>query len=123
MRYMSGNEIRKMFLVFFRSKGHKIVHSSSLVPHNDPTLLFTNAGMNQFKDLFLGNEMCIRDSYGWGEKAFAEEELVTHSPAQWLAPGYANWDEMLTAVVKEGLATEHTPSDLKTWQYLSLIHI
>jgi len=56
MRYMSGNEIRKMFLVFFRSKGHKIVHSSSLVPHNDPTLLFTNAGMNQFKDLFLGNE-------------------------------------------------------------------
>jgi len=55
--------------------------------------------------------------YGWGEKAFAEEELVTHSPAQWLAPGYANWDEMLTAVVKEGLATEHTPSDLKTWQY------
>jgi alanyl-tRNA synthetase len=53
---MSGSEIRAMFLDFFRSKGHKIVHSSSLVPHNDPTLLFTNAGMNQFKDLFLGNE-------------------------------------------------------------------
>ena len=53
---MSGSEIRQMFLYFFASKGHKIVHSSSLVPHNDPTLLFTNAGMNQFKDLFLGLE-------------------------------------------------------------------
>ncbi len=56
MQSKSGSEIRKMFLDFFQSKGHKIVHSSSLVPHNDPTLLFTNAGMNQFKDVFLGNE-------------------------------------------------------------------
>lgn len=47
-------EIRKSFLDFFHSKGHQIVESSSLVPHNDPTLLFTNAGMNQFKDVFLG---------------------------------------------------------------------
>ncbi|MGI6524652.1 MAG: alanine--tRNA ligase [Bdellovibrionota bacterium] len=53
---MKGAEIREAFLKFFESKGHRIVASSSLVPHNDPTLLFSNAGMNQFKDLFLGAE-------------------------------------------------------------------
>ena len=54
--YKSGSDIREMFLAFFEGKGHTRVHSSSLVPHNDPTLLFTNAGMNQFKDVFLGLE-------------------------------------------------------------------
>lgn len=52
--YMSTSEIRAAFLEYFRSQGHQVVSSSSLVPHNDPTLLFTNAGMNQFKDVFLG---------------------------------------------------------------------
>src|ERR1700722_1094896 len=56
MQYRSGSEIRETFLSFFASKGHRRVHSSSLVPANDPTLLFTNAGMNQFKDVFLGVE-------------------------------------------------------------------
>ena len=56
MQFRTGSAIRTMFLQFFETKGHKIVHSSSLVPHNDPTLLFTNAGMNQFKDVFLGLE-------------------------------------------------------------------
>src|ERR1700750_1245286 len=56
MRNLSGNQIREEFLRFFETKSHRRVHSSSLVPANDPTLLFTNAGMNQFKDVFLGAE-------------------------------------------------------------------
>ena len=53
---MTGHEIRQRFLDFFAERGHPVVRSSSLVPANDPTLLFTNAGMNQFKDVFLGQE-------------------------------------------------------------------
>jgi alanyl-tRNA synthetase len=53
---LTGSQIRRKFLDFFIQKGHREVHSSSLVPANDPTLLFTNAGMNQFKDVFLGLE-------------------------------------------------------------------
>src|SRR3954447_9659013 len=53
---MTGHEIRQKFLDYFAGKGHRPVRSSSLVPANDPTLLFTNAGMNQFKDVFLGLE-------------------------------------------------------------------
>ena len=53
---MTGHEIRQLFLDFFAARGHRVVRSSSLVPANDPTLLFTNAGMNQFKDIFTGQE-------------------------------------------------------------------
>ena len=52
---MTSNEIRSHFLKFFESKNHHIVPSSPMVVKNDPTLMFTNAGMNQFKDIFLGN--------------------------------------------------------------------
>lgn len=54
--YMTTDQIRQKYLDFFRERGHTVVRSSSLVPHNDPTLLFTNAGMNQFKDVYLGKE-------------------------------------------------------------------
>ena len=53
---MTGNDVRKRFLDFFHARGHSVVRSGSLLPANDPTLLFTNAGMNQFKDVFLGLE-------------------------------------------------------------------
>ena len=53
---MEGKKLRKLFLEYFEKDNHKIVNSSSLIPGNDPTLLFTNAGMNQFKDVFLGAE-------------------------------------------------------------------
>ena len=53
---MTGSDIRQRFLDYFGQRGHRIVRSSSLVPGNDPTLLFTNAGMNQFKDVFTGQE-------------------------------------------------------------------
>src|SRR5438093_12234021 len=53
---MNSSQIRQTFLTFFEQLGHRVVRSSSLVPANDPTLLFTNAGMNQFKDVFLGRE-------------------------------------------------------------------
>ncbi len=52
---MKAQELRQQFLEFFRSKGHEIVPSAPMVVKNDPTLMFTNAGMNQFKDIFLGN--------------------------------------------------------------------
>src|SRR4051812_22804 len=53
---ITGSQIRRTFLDFFAARGHRVVRSSSLVPSDDTTLLFTNAGMNQFKDVFLGRE-------------------------------------------------------------------
>lgn len=56
MKYMTSAEIRQAFLDYFNQQGHEVVSSSPLIPANDPTLLFTNAGMVQFKDVFLGDD-------------------------------------------------------------------
>lgn len=54
--HKKSNEIRQMFLNYFKKRGHKIIKGSPLIPKNDSSLLFTNAGMNQFKDIFLGKK-------------------------------------------------------------------
>lgn len=56
---MKVSEIRSLFLEYFKKQGHEVVASSSLVPHNDPTLLFANSGMVQFKDVFLGKSSAL----------------------------------------------------------------
>ena len=77
---MTSKEIRKQFLDFFASKGHRIVPSAPMVVKGDPTLMFTNAGMNQFKDWFLGNtpilyprvadsQKCLRVTMTWRRSA------------------------------------------------------
>ena len=59
---LTSREIRQSFIDYFGARGHAVVASSSLVPNNDPTLLFTNAGMNQFKDVFLGFELQVSNA-------------------------------------------------------------
>jgi penicillin amidase len=54
--------------------------------------------------------------YSWGERGYAEEQLIMHTPDRWLPPGFANWDEFLTAAVSRGLINAHAPSDLSRWK-------
>ena len=55
--------------------------------------------------------------YLWGERSFAEEQIIVHAPARWLPPGYATWDDLLAAAVDEGLTNSHAPSNLSTWRF------
>jgi len=79
---MHSNAIRASFLEYFRSKGHAIVASSSLVPANDPTLLFVNSGMVQFKDVFLGKEKLWATVYAEDDEAYDIWLKVIGLPAE-----------------------------------------
>ena len=98
---MDSNQIRKTFLDFFRSKGHQIVPSAPMVVKNDPTLMFTNAGMNQFKDLFLGNspirnrrvadsQKCLRVSGKHNDLEEVGHDTYHHTMFEMLG----NWSEI-----------------------------
>ena len=73
---MTSNEIRNAFLTFFEEKGHIIVPSASMIVKDDPTLMFTNAGMNQFKDIFLGNSPKISPRIADSQKCLRDRKSV-----------------------------------------------
>jgi len=73
---MTSNEIRKRFLGFFESRGHKIIPSSSLVPEGDSSVLFTSAGMQQFKPYYIGSKNAETDSYSTALSAAATLALA-----------------------------------------------
>jgi alanyl-tRNA synthetase len=79
---ITANDIRKSFLDFFAKQGHTVVRSSSLVPDKDPTLLFTNAGMVQFKNVFLGQQPAPPRS-----RACCGPRAISAPPSCWLNPG------------------------------------
>ena len=107
---MTSNEIRQKFLDFFASKGHTVVPSAPMVVKNDPTLMFTNAGMNQFKDIFLGNatapyrravdsQKCLRVSGKHNDLEEVGHDTYHHTMFEML--GRSSFDECINA---EGLA-------------------
>ena len=75
MKYMSGDDIRRTYLEFFQSKGHLIQPSSSLIPHGDPTLLLTNAGMVQFKPYFMGQAVAPNRRLTTSQKCFRTSDI------------------------------------------------
>jgi len=115
---MKSSDIRQKFLDYFASKGHAVVSSSSLVPHEDPTLLFTNAGMNQFKDVFLGfdkrpytraasSQKCVRAGGKHNDLENVGYTARHHTFFEMLGTVYAEDDEAYDIWTKEiGLAAE-----------------
>ncbi len=83
---MNANEIRSSFLKYFEQNGHRVVPSSPLVPGDDPTLLFTNAGMNQFKDAFLGREKRDYSRATTSQKVMRVKRQATMTSTTWGRP-------------------------------------
>ena len=98
--YMSAADVRRAFLEFFRERGHTVVASASLVPGNDPTLLFTNAGMVQFKDVFLG-----RDKRDYVRAASSQRLWLAGKTQRSRARGYTSVTTRLEMLGKFSSAT------------------
>lgn len=100
------------------------------VDANSPAPPIVNAAMQALWQLILeprlgsephstpqGDSVPLWKLYSWGEKSYAEEQIIMHTPGRWLPPGFTNWNELLTAAVAHGLEDAHAPSDLSRWQH------
>ena len=109
---MTGNHIRQRFLDFFHARGHRVVRSSSLVPVNDPTLLFTNAGMNQFKEVFQGLETRDYTRATSSQKCVCAGGKHNDLGKRRLRPAATTRSSKCSAIFPSAITSKLTPSSL-----------